>query len=282
MRLPTLSAAVVPVLVGSAVGHHETGRFNWLAFVLALIAAVAIQVGTNFVNDLADSQRGADNEQRVGPVRGLQSGQISKPQLRLVTLAVFGLAVLCGLVLVLTHGWPVLVIGLASMAAGYAYTAGPYPLAYHGLGDVFVFLFFGLVAVMGSAYLQTGGASSNALLAAIPVGLLCTAILVVNNVRDVEADRAAAKHTLPVLLGRQFGLFEYVATVATANLMPPVIWLHGVAYPWFLAWLSLPLAVWLVLTMLRESAPQTLNICLKRTGQLHLLFGVLFAVSWLW
>jgi 1,4-dihydroxy-2-naphthoate octaprenyltransferase len=195
-RPATLPAAVVPVLVGTAaaVGGGAAPRPG--PFVGALAAAVLIQVGTNLANDYFDYRKGADTIARLGPTRVTQSGLVAPSTVRAATALTFGLAALIGLYLVWVGGWPILVVGLLSILSGIAYTGGPWPLGYHGLGDLFVFVFFGVVAVTGSAYLQTGQLEPFALLASVPVGMLVTAILVVNNLRDVETDRAAGKRTL--------------------------------------------------------------------------------------
>lgn len=277
-RPATLPAAVVPVLVGSATAF-AAGSFRPLPFIAALAAAVLIQVGTNFANDYFDFHKGADTAARIGPVRVTQSGLIAVETVRLGMIATFGLAALIGLYLVAIGGWPILLIGLLSITAGVLYTGGPWPLGYHGLGDLFVFIFFGLIAVAGTTYLHSGNVPTAALINALPVAMLVTAILVVNNLRDIDTDRVAGKHTLAVLLGRRATRAEYVLLVVGAYLLPPLSWLLGTAAIWaWLPWLTLPLAVALVRAILHEDGP-ALNGVLKRTGQLHLLFGVLFAVG---
>jgi len=281
-RPPTLSAAVVPVLVGTA-AVHPRHPFQPAPFVLALLAALLIQIGTNFVNDYYDYRKGADSGTRLGPVRGLQSGLITPAQLKLAIFLTFGAALVIGLYLVVTHGLPILLIGVASILAGVGYTAGPWPLAYIGLGDLFVFIFFGLVGVIGSAYLQINAGSATAAAAAVPVGLLCTAILVVNNLRDVETDRAAGKRTLAVFFGTKAVKAEFIFCLAVAYISPLIMHLRG-AVPtaiWWLPWLTAPLAVLLLRTVLTSRDGPALNVALRDTGQLHLLFGVLFAGSFL-
>lgn len=281
-RLPTLSAAVVPVLVGTAVAylHHP---FRPVPFVLALIAAVLIQSGTNFVNDYYDFRKGADTGKRLGPVRGLQSGEITLAQMRAAIFLSFGAALVIGVYLVATHGLPILLVGVASILAGVGYTAGPWPIAYIGLGDLFVFVFFGLVGVVGSAFLQIDAISGTAWAAAIPVGLLATTILVVNNLRDADTDKEAGKFTLAVLLGRTAVKVEFVLCLLIAYLVPLAMHLTG-ALPtaiWWLPWLTVPLAVPLARTVLTSTDGSRLNAALRETGQLHLLFGVLFAGAFL-
>jgi 1,4-dihydroxy-2-naphthoate octaprenyltransferase len=276
-RPPTLPAAIVPVLVGTAAVFRL--GFRPLPFVAALLAAVLIQVGTNFANDYFDFRRGADTADRLGPVRVTQSGLIAPEKVRRAMALVFGLAALIGVYLVVVGGWPILVIGMLSIAAGVLYTGGPYPLAYHGLGDLFVFIFFGLVAVCGTAYLHTGAVPAVAWFAALPVALIVTAIIVVNNLRDIDTDRLAHKHTLAVLLGRRATRAEYLLQIAGAYLLLPLGPLLGLTSVWtLLPWLTLPLALSLVRTVWTTQG-RPLNRALAGTGRLHLLFGMLFAVG---
>jgi 1,4-dihydroxy-2-naphthoate octaprenyltransferase len=278
-RPPTLPAAVAPVLVGSAAVARL--GFQPLAFVAAMLAAVLIQIGTNLANDYFDFHKGADTAERLGPVRVTQSGLIPPETVRSAMVLVFGLAALVGLYLVFVGGWPILLIGLFSIAAGVLYTGGPYPLAYHGLGDLFVLIFFGLVAVCGTAYLHVGAVPPIAWFAALPVALIVTAIIVVNNLRDIDTDRLANKRTLAVLLGRRATRIEYLLLVAGAYLLLPFGPLLSLAGAWvLLPWLTLPLAVSLVRTVFREQG-RPLNRALGGTGRLHLLFGALLAIG-LW
>ena len=278
-RLPTLPAAVTPVLVGTAAGVRGAS-FRPLAFVAALVASLLIQVGTNFANDYFDFHKGADTAERLGPVRVTQSGLISAAEVRRAALLTFALAMLTGVYLVTVGGWPILAIGLASVAAAVAYTGGPWPLAYHGLGDVFVFIFFGVLAVGGSAYLQSGAFTAVALAAAIPVGLLVTNILVVNNLRDIATDRAAGKRTLAVRIGARASRLQYLLFVLVSYLVPLLLWLSGTASAWaLLTWLSLPLAFGLLRTVLRGTSGPALNPVLGQTGRLELVFGLLFAIG---
>ena len=282
-RPATLPAAVVPVLVGTAAGLGSGGEPRVGPFLGALAAAVLIQVGTNLANDYFDHRKGADTSARLGPIRVTQSGLVRPSAVWAATLLTFGLAGLIGLYLVSVGGWPILLVGLLSILSGMAYTGGPWPLGYHGLGDLFVFVFFGVVAVTGSAYLQTGDVEPLALVASIPVGLLVTAILVVNNLRDVETDRAAGKRTLAVRLGRPATRLQYALLVLSAYVVPLLLWLSGpLAWPLWLPWLSLPLALALVRLVLSGVEGGALNPVLKRTGQLHLLFGCLFALALAW
>lgn len=274
----TLPAAVVPVVVGTAVAGPALPRP--LSFLAALIAALLIQIGTNFANDLFDFKKGADTTARVGPQRVSLGGLISPRQVVVATILTFALAALLGVYLAAVTGWPIIVIGALSIICGVAYTGGPFPLGYHGLGDVFVFLFFGLVAVVGSAYVQLVALSPLAVAAAVPVGFLAVAILIVNNVRDIDTDRAAGKRTLAVRIGRRATRIQYAVIVLGAYCVPLALGLSGGLGGWFwLPWLTLPLAVALVRTVVRASDGPTLNRALQRTGQLHLLFGLLLAAS---
>ncbi|HET7034710.1 MAG TPA: 1,4-dihydroxy-2-naphthoate polyprenyltransferase [Thermomicrobiaceae bacterium] len=278
-RPPTLPAAVVPVLVGTAAGVRDAS-FHLLPFLGAFIAALLIQIGTNFANDLSDFHKGADTESRVGPARITASGIATPSQVRKATIVTFGLALLIGLYLVAVGGWPILVIGLASILAGLAYTGGPWPLGYHGLGDIFVFVFFGVIAVAGSAYLQTGDLSTLALAASIPVGLLVTNILVINNLRDLATDRAAGKNTLAVRLGPNPTRVQYALFSVVAYVVPALLIVAHLAPLWaLLPWLTLPLAARLTSTVLGGMTGRSLNRVLQLTGQLHLLFGILFALG---
>jgi 1,4-dihydroxy-2-naphthoate octaprenyltransferase len=278
-RPHTLPAAVVPVLVGTAVGVHE-GSFHPLVFLAAFVAALLIQIGTNFANDLHDFHRGADTEARLGPTRVTASGLFTPGEVKRGIAVAFGLALLIGVYLAWVGGWPIVAIGIASILCGLAYTGGPWPFGYHGLGDVFVFLFFGVIAVTGSAYVQTGEFSRLALAASIPVGMLVTNILVINNLRDLPTDREAGKHTLAVLLGPDPTRVQYVLFTAAAYVVPTLLWFYGgLSLLVILPWLTLPLAARLVSTVLGGLGGRSLNRVLKLTGQLHLLFGILFALG---
>ncbi len=211
-RLRTLPAAVAPVLVGTSLALGA-GHFRPLAFVAALLGAVFIQVGTNLSNDYSDARRGADTEDRLGPVRVTAGGLVPPGRVLLATYVTFGLAVLCGAYLVAIAGWELIAVGAVSILAGVLYTGGPRPYGYEGLGELFVFLFFGIVAVSGSYFVQVQELPWEAYACAVPVGLLASAILVVNNVRDLETDRRAGKRTLAVRLGRERTRALYTAMV---------------------------------------------------------------------
>jgi 1,4-dihydroxy-2-naphthoate octaprenyltransferase len=278
-RPKTLAAALVPVLVGTAVAVAE-GSFAAPAALAALVGASLIQIGTNFANDYFDHQKGADNDDRLGPTRVVQAGLISPEAVRTATGVTFGLAALVGGYLIWIGGWPIVAIGVASILSGLAYTGGPYPLGYNGLGDVFVFIFFGLVAVTGTYYVQALEWSTSALIASIPVGLLSTAILVVNNYRDIDTDRVAGKRTLAVRLGRMATRWQYVLLVLGAYAVPVAQWVIVGERSWILLPLaSLPLAAFCVRDLWQKSGP-ALNPVLAKTAQLLALFGVLYAVGY--
>lgn len=276
-RPATLPASIVPVLMGTAAGFHD-GSFVLLPFIGALTAAVLIQIGTNLANDLFDFEKGADTSQRLGPPRVTQSGLASSQQVRLAMTLSFAAAAAIGLYLITVGGWPILMMGIFSIAAGIAYTGGPWPLGYHGLGDLFVFVFFGLVAVIGSAYLQTGTLSFTALAAALPVGCTVTAILVVNNLRDIETDRRAGKGTLAVRIGAPLTRAQYALVMMAPYVLVTGFVLRGI-FPQacWLTWLTLPLALSLVRAVLGGAEGRSLNAVLKGTAQFHLFFGILLA-----
>ena len=277
-RIPTLPAAVVPVLVGTAVSWAE-GYFRAGPFVGALVASLLIQIGTNFANDYFDFRKGADTPDRLGPVRITQSGLVPPETVRTATILVFGLAALIGVYLTIAGGLPILVIGLLSIAAGVLYTGGPWPLAYNSLGDLTVFIFFGLVAVLGTVFLHVGAVNSLAVVYAVPVAALVTAILVVNNLRDIATDQLVGKNTLAVRLGAAGTRIEYLVLLIVAYLVPALAWrvLGGSAWL-LLPWLTLPIAVMLLRTVFTQ-AGRPLNLALAGTGRLHLLYGLLWAVG---
>jgi 1,4-dihydroxy-2-naphthoate octaprenyltransferase len=278
-RPRTLPAAVAPVLVGTALAG--TGdRFHVLRFLAALVGAVFIQVGTNLSNDYSDARRGADTEDRLGPVRVTAGGLVPPRQVLVATYVSFGVAVLAGIYLVAVAGWGLLLVGAASILAGVLYTGGPRPYGYEGLGEVFVFLFFGLVAVAGSYYVQAKHLPWEAFALAVPVGLLASAILVVNNVRDLDTDRRAGKRTLAVRLGRDRTRSLFAAMVYGAYVLAPVTWLFGPLGAWLLLpWLSLPLAAPVVRAVRNRADGQSLNDALAATGQLQLAFCVLLSAG---
>ncbi len=278
-RPRTLPAAVAPVLVGTAragFGHV----FHPLRFLAALLGAVFIQVGTNLSNDYSDARRGADTEDRLGPVRVTAGGLVPPRQVLVATYVSFGLAVLAGVYLVVVAGWELLLVGAASILAGVAYTGGPKPYGYEGFGETFVFLFFGLVAVAGSFFVQVRHLDWEAFALAVPVGLLAAAILVVNNVRDIDSDRRAGKRTLAVRLGRPRTQTMFAGVVYLAYLLAPITWLLGPITAWvLLPWLTVPLAARVVRLVRNRSDGPSLNRALAQSGILQLCFCVLLSAG---
>jgi 1,4-dihydroxy-2-naphthoate polyprenyltransferase len=279
-RPRTLPAGVAPVLVGTALAATE-GTFKPLTLLAAMLGAVFIQVGTNLSNDYSDARRGADTEDRLGPVRVTAGGLVPPRQVLVATYVAFGAAVIAGAYLIATAGWELLLVGAASILAGVLYTGGPRPYGYEGLGEVFVFLFFGVVAVTGSYFAQVERLTWEAFVLAVPVGLLAAAILVVNNVRDLETDRRAGKRTLAVRLGRRRARDLYAAMVYGAFVCAPLPWLFGSdeLSAWLLLPLAaLPLAVPVVRTVRTRNDGPSLNRALGQTGMLQLSFcGLLSA-----
>ena len=279
-RPRTLPAAVAPVLVGTALAQALDGEFHWLRFVCALLGAIFIQVGTNLSNDYSDARRGADTEDRLGPVRVTAGGLVPPRRVLIATYVSFGLAVLAGIYLIAVAGWGLLLVGAASILAGVLYTGGPRPYGYEGLGEAFVFLFFGLVAVAGSYFVQAERLPWEPFALAVPVGLIAAAILVVNNVRDLETDRRAGKRTLAVRLGRRRTKGMFAAMVYLAFLLAPLTWWAGPFDAWLLLpWFALPLAVPLVRTVRNRTDGPALNRALGETGRLQLVFCVLLSAG---
>ena len=277
IRPKTLFASVAPILVGSAVAQHESG-FHLLTALIALAVALLLQITSNLANDYFDFRKGADAN-RVGPLRVMQAGLVSARQMQIAIATTIGLAIACGLYLVYRGGWPIFVLGLLAVICAVAYTGGPYPLGYHGLGDLFVFIFFGLVGVAGSAYVQTRELTWFAIVASIPIACLATAIIVANNLRDIESDRAAGKHTLAVRLGRARTIREYQLLLVVAYLIP-IILVFAADIPW--AWLvvpaSLPAAIPLAMAV-QTSTGKALVPVLIGTSRLTFIFGSIFALG---
>ncbi|MCP4445924.1 MAG: 1,4-dihydroxy-2-naphthoate polyprenyltransferase [Myxococcales bacterium] len=278
-RPATLSAAVVPVSIGSAVAHALHGFALWPALA-ALFGAIWIQIGTNFANDVYDYKKGADTGERVGPTRAAQAGLLTPRQLFTGMFVAFGVAALCGLYLLLQSGWPIAVIGVASILSGIAYTGGPYPLGYNGLGDLFVMVFFGFVAVCGTVFVQIAVVPELAIWASIPVGALATAILVVNNIRDTDTDVLCGKRTLAVRFGRSAARLEFVVLIGSAFVVPTALVLRQeLGALALLIWLSAPLAALLVKQVSSSTDSDVLNGCLKRSAILLLVHGILFTLG---
>lgn len=278
-RPPTLLAAVAPVLVGAGLARAD-GVLRWDAFAATLVAAVLINIAANFANDASDAHRGADSPDRIGPPRVVATGLLTARQVWIGTGIVVAIAAGLGIYLAAISSWVILVIGLASVAAMLTYTGGPWPYGYRGLGELSVFVFFGLVAVVGSRYVHDSTVTRQAWLLAVPVGFLVTAILVANNVRDIDTDRAVGKRTLAVRLGREatralyatlvIGAFILVAAYAAAGL---------VHYGALLAMAAVPLAAQPVRTVLSDESGPALVTALKGTAMLHAAFGLLLAIG---
>lgn len=280
-RPKTLPAAVVPVLVASAVAIAD-GVFAPLPAAVALLCALLIQIGTNFANDYFDHIKGADSPDRIGPVRVVQSGLIPPTTVRNAMIGVFALTFVLGLYLVAIGGWPILLIGVASLICAVLYTAGPFPLAYVGLGDLFVFIFFGVVAVTGTYYVQALTWSMDALIASLPVGAISTAILVVNNYRDIDTDRVANKRTLAVRIGRRATRFEYRVLLLAAYAVPLFQILQQDAPLWLLLPLaSIPLAFSVLMVVEKSVDGGALNGALAGTGKLLALYGILYSAGFM-
>lgn len=278
-RPKTLPAAVAPVVVGTALAIHD-GSFRLLPALAALLGALLLQIGVNLANDYFDHVKGVDTHERRGPVRVTQSGLIAAEHVRLAMLVVLALSAVVGVYLIFEGGWPILAIGAASILSALAYSGGPFPLASHGLGDVFVFIFFGLAAVCGTYYVQARDLTPLVVLAAVPVGLLITAILVVNNYRDIESDRRAGKRTLAVMLGERGARLEYVLLLIVSYVVPAGLVAAKMLEPWgLLALLSLPLAVPLIRAMYGPNEGPIMNKTLAGTARLALVFSLLFSAG---
>jgi len=277
-RPKTLAAAVVPVLIGTALAAKGPLPLDWRLFACTLLGAVFIQIGTNFVNDALDFKKGADTHERLGPLRVTQAGLLSADAVMRGAYVCFFLAALCGVPLVLHSGWPLLAIGLASIAAAYAYTGGPYPLAYHGLGELFVLAFFGLIAVGGTYYIQRGMLDWPALAMGAAAGLLAVALLAINNLRDARNDVRSGKRTLAVRFGETFARIEIAVSILAPFAIVALLAWAGSRPSLLTAWLALPLAVALLVRISRSEGA-ALNRCLAMCGALQWGFGILFAVG---
>jgi len=278
IRPRTLPAALVPILVGTALAYRD-GMESWAAAFAAMAAAVLMQIGSNLANDLYDFKHGADTPDRLGPTRVMQQGLLTEKQVKRAMAFVFILAVLIGIFLVWRGGWPIVAIGLSSIAAAILYTGGPFPYGYRGLGEVFVFLFFGIVGVAGTYYVQALRLTDLALLSGIPVGLLCANILVVNNIRDLFEDRRTGKMTLVARFGKPFGLAMYDVFLFVSFLVP----IFYAALQW-MSWLVLLPLVMLpsafsLRNEIRREEGRSLNRTLARTAQFELVFGILFGIG---
>lgn len=277
-RPKTLFAAIVPVFVGSGVAISE-GIFVPLYSAVALVCSILIQIGTNYTNDLYDYTKGADNEKRKGPRRVLASGLITVTEMKYAIIITFLISFLLGLYLVYAGGWVILLVGIISIIAGIAYTAGPFPLAYNGLGDIFVFGFFGIVGTVFTYYLHSHHINFVSLIASVPVGSLVTNILVVNNYRDIEEDRAANKFTLAVKMGRTFTRYQFIFLIIISFLTPLILFLFFDYTVWiFLPYITVPVAA-KAIHMISTLDGADLNKTLELTARLSALFGILFSAG---
>ncbi len=278
IRPKTLPAAAAGVLMGSALAWRD-GNFRLDAALACLFAALLLQIGSNLANDVFDFERGTDTPERLGPTRVTQAGLLTSAQVKVGMGVAFACALLLGLYLAWLGGLPIILIGVAAIISAIAYTGGPFPLGYHGLGDIFVFLFFGLAAVAGTYYVQAGSVSAAAWWMSIPPGLIITAILVVNNLRDLENDRKAGKHTLAVKIGGHATKIQYLICMATAYLILPLAaWVGIISWFSLFAWGSLPIALRATRAVLTQSG-RPLNAALAGTGQAAFVFSVLFWVG---
>lgn len=283
-RPKTLWASVAPVIVGTSVAFRD-GLVHWPSALAALLGAILIQIGTNLANDLFDHQRGTDTPDRLGPLRVTQSGLATPTQVRNAMILIFSLSFLVGIYLVSRGGWPIVWVGVLSIAAAILYTGGPYPFGYYGWGDFFVFIFFGPVAVVGTYFVQAHSTTQSVWLSSIPMGCLATAILVINNLRDIDTDRRAGKKTLAVRLGRFKSVGEYTFMLLVAIAVPLVMVLLGIATIWLLVSSIVIVAfVPMILKSLRSQVEPMksgviLNDLLARTARAKLVYAIAFAVG---
>jgi len=278
-RPATLLASVAPVLIGTASAWRD-GWFALVPFVIVLVAALAIQVGVNFANDLADAARGADTEARIGPQRAVASGVITASDMRRGMIIAFGIAGIGGLYLIWYAGWPILVIGVVSIIAALGYTNGPIPYGYYGLGEIFVFIFFGLVATAGTRYVFSPSVPAAVWAGGVVMGLLAAAILEANNIRDIDTDAIAGKRTLAVILGRQRARKLYAATMVGAFVVIVFSVMLGFLPPMcMIALVVAPLSIPLIQTVFRETAGPPLIGVLKGTAQIQLFTGLLLSLG---
>jgi 1,4-dihydroxy-2-naphthoate octaprenyltransferase len=277
-RPKTLPAAAASAILGSALAYHD-GLFLVFPALAALFISILMQVGANFANDLFDFQRGADTSRRVGPLRVTQAGLLSQKQMTLGIILVFGVSILLGIYLTVVAGWVVIVIGFLAIIAALAYTGGPFPFGYYSLGDLFVLVFFGFAAVCGTYLVQAHTISTPSIWGGFSMGLLITNILVVNNLRDIETDRAAGKLTLAARLGEKSTRIEYLLCLILAYIAPVILFYEYNAYIGsFLTWISIPLAIKLFRDINTHTGRE-LNHTLAGTAQLALIYAILFSAG---
>jgi len=277
IRPKTLYAAISPVLLGSCLSISK-GSFDIFIGMITLLATLCIQIGTNLSNDLFDFLKGTDNQNRIGPKRALQMGLLSIEQIKKAIFLIFGLSIILGGSLVVIGGFPILIIGILSIIFAIAYTGGPFPLGYNGLGDLFVFVFFGLIAVSGTFYLQTGYINLESIILGVASGSLSTTILIVNNIRDINNDRLSGKNTLAVIFGKKFAQFEYIIFMAIAYLCPLYLYFyisHSIEV--FLIYLLLPFMAELIIKLFITN-DENFNNLLNRTSRHMFLFSLLLSI----
>ncbi|MFB3121275.1 MAG: 1,4-dihydroxy-2-naphthoate polyprenyltransferase [Candidatus Binatia bacterium] len=280
-RPKTLWASIAPVVVGTALAYGD-GAHHWPSALIALACAVLIQIGTNFANDYFDYEKGADTEERTGPLRVTQSGMVPPTTMKWATAVIFFFACVGGAILTWRGGWPIAVVGLLCILSGLLYTGGPYPLGYLGLGDLFVLIFFGPVAVGGTYYVQALQLNTTVLVAGMGPGLLITAILTVNNLRDIEVDRKAGKRTLAVRFGKTFTRWEYAFLVLVGVSIPPFLYLRsGQHLSSLLSLLVVLPAISTLKGVFGHAEGPSLNPVLANTARMSLLYSLLFSVGWL-
>ena len=278
VRPKTLPVAAAPVIFASALAYNE-GFFQFGPALAALLGALLLQIGANLANDVYDFQKGTDTSDRLGPLRVTQAGLLTPKQVKTGMWVTFALASLCGAYLISQSGWLILVIGILSIISAILYTAGPFPIGYHGLGELFVFLFFGLAAVMGTYYAQAGFISLSSLLFSVPIGLMASSVLVVNNLRDIETDKKAQKMTLAVRFGEKWARQEYILLITVSYLIVFLLGMSDLVSAWImLSWLSLPLA-YQSFKMVLELRGRAMNQLLAQTGQLELIFALLLSLG---
>ena len=278
VRLKTLPAAISPVILGSALAFHDK-IFSYVICIITLLAAVLIQIGTNFANDVFDFYKGADRDDRLGPIRVTQAGLIKPQSMIRAMWYTFSMAIFVGVYLAFVGGWPIVVIGLASILAGIAYTGGPYPLGYHGWGDIFVFIFFGIIAVPGAYYLQAQIVTDISIYMGVITGMLSTAILVVNNLRDVDTDKLSGKKTLAVRFGKKFSKIQYSILVLFPFYLPLCLWWKmDMGLSLLITLFLIPISIHLIIQIFSKTGSE-LNFTLARTARFLFLFIALLSIG---
>lgn len=277
-RPKTLTAAVVPIIAATALVYGLGFEIKWWISILALVASLFIQIGTNLVNDASDFKKGADTADRIGPKRVTQAGVFSAKKVMWTASGFFGAAVLCGIPLVIQGGWPIVGIGIFSVICGYAYTAGPFPLAYRGLGDLFVILFFGIIAVGGLFYLQTGFWAEESFVLGLQIGFHCAVLIAINNLRDIETDKLVNKKTLQVRFGKDFARYEITVLCFLPFVLLNFWFVHGFNFT-AISYLVLPLAARITFLVFKTEPSPAYNKFLGMSAGLHVLFGLLISIG---